>query len=154
MYLDNDILNRIQEPLHQSEPGAKIYLYGSRARESASSESDWDLLILLQRDEITDQIEQSYTNGLGTDTFFERLDITDIMNSEFLPMNNKQQNMESINQELIDLLNNHQYGGHGHDAVNYSTFSYEYGNNSSTYDDWYKDPCIKCHYCSESPCKI
>ena len=64
MYLDNDILNRIKVTIHKSEPGAKIYLYGSRARESASSESDWDILILLQRDEITDQIEQSITDPL------------------------------------------------------------------------------------------
>lgn len=64
MYQGNDILNRIKATIHESEPSAKIYLYGSRARESASNESDWDILILIKRDKVTDQIEHKITDPL------------------------------------------------------------------------------------------
>ena len=64
MYRGHNILNRIKTTIHEQEPNAKIYLYGSRARESASDESDWDILILIQRDKITDQIEQKITDPL------------------------------------------------------------------------------------------
>jgi len=43
----------------QVEPGAEIILYGSRSRGDAVSESDWDLLILVDgplNDERTDRI--------------------------------------------------------------------------------------------------
>lgn len=48
----------------QSEPSAKIYLYGSRARGTAKLDSDWDLLILLNKDRITNEEEQKITYPL------------------------------------------------------------------------------------------
>ncbi len=33
--------------MHETEPEAEIILYGSQSRADASSESDWDLLILV-----------------------------------------------------------------------------------------------------------
>ncbi len=48
----------------EQDPSAKIYLYGSRAKGSASKESDWDLLILLNRKKITADIERSITYPL------------------------------------------------------------------------------------------
>ncbi len=48
----------------EQDPTAKIYLYGSRAKGSASKESDWDLLILLKRKKITPDIERSITSPL------------------------------------------------------------------------------------------
>jgi uncharacterized protein len=41
------LLKRVKRALHEIAPEAKIILYGSRAREDASSESDWDFLILV-----------------------------------------------------------------------------------------------------------
>jgi len=64
MNSSKDILKRIKASIHESEPSAKIYLYGSRARESARSESDWDILILIQREKITNQIENKITDPL------------------------------------------------------------------------------------------
>ena len=55
-----DIKNTIKDKY----PDALIYLYGSRARGSAKADSDWDLLILLNRDIITSEIEESVTYPL------------------------------------------------------------------------------------------
>ena len=41
-----------------------MYLYGSRARDTAKSESDWDILILLKKDNITNQLEIKITDPL------------------------------------------------------------------------------------------
>jgi predicted nucleotidyltransferase len=52
-------LQRIAEEVTKLEPTAQIFLYGSRARGDATEDSDWDFLILLDREinqEITDRI--------------------------------------------------------------------------------------------------
>ena len=61
---NKDILQRIKILVQQLEPSAKIYLYGSRARGTARPDSDWDLLILLNIDKITNEIEQNITYPL------------------------------------------------------------------------------------------
>jgi predicted nucleotidyltransferase len=55
------ILKEIKRIVLEQYPSAKIYLYGSRAKGSASKESDWDLLILLNKNKITTDIERSIT---------------------------------------------------------------------------------------------
>lgn len=42
-----ELLRRVKETVHEIEPGAEIILYGSRARQEAGSESDWDFLVLV-----------------------------------------------------------------------------------------------------------
>lgn len=64
MKANKPILQQIKHLIKQREPSAKIYLYGSRARGTARSDSDWDLLILLNKDKITTEIEQSITYPL------------------------------------------------------------------------------------------
>ena len=61
MIANENILQRIKMLVLQREPMAKIYLYGSRARGTATSDSDWDLLILLNEDKITNEVEQNIT---------------------------------------------------------------------------------------------
>jgi uncharacterized protein len=61
MVANNVILQKIKLIILKQEPTAKIYLYGSRARGSATSDSDWDLLILLNKDTISNEVEQSIT---------------------------------------------------------------------------------------------
>ncbi len=41
------LLQQIKELVCAIEPTAQIFLYGSRARNDASPDSDWDLLILV-----------------------------------------------------------------------------------------------------------
>lgn len=60
----NNILEKIKARVSEKEPSAKIYLYGSRVRGTAHKESDWDILILLNRDKITHEIEELITSPL------------------------------------------------------------------------------------------
>ena len=56
------LLNQITQAIRKGEPNAEIILYGSRSRGDAVSESDWDLLILVDgplNDERIDRIRHS-----------------------------------------------------------------------------------------------
>lgn len=58
------LLNQIKKIVKDKEPSAKIYLYGSRSRGTAKDNSDWDLLILLNRDDISNEVEREITYPL------------------------------------------------------------------------------------------
>ena len=58
------ILKEIKRIIKDREPSAKVYLYGSRARKTAGKTSDWDILILLSKEEITPAVEDSITSPL------------------------------------------------------------------------------------------
>lgn len=64
MKKSNDILLVIKRLVREKDSSAKIYLYGSRAKGTAKKDSDWDLLILLNRDKITPEIEDEITSPL------------------------------------------------------------------------------------------
>ena len=61
---DANILNRIKRIVKDKEPSAKIYLYGSRSRGTSKEYSNWDLLILLNKDSITTETEKEITYPL------------------------------------------------------------------------------------------
>jgi uncharacterized protein len=61
---ESKILSQIKKIVTENEPRAKIYLYGSRSRGIAKSNSDWDLLILLNKDKISQEDEQKITYPL------------------------------------------------------------------------------------------
>jgi uncharacterized protein len=57
----SNILREIKRIVLEKEPTAKIFLFGSRAKASEGKDSDWDLLILLDREKISQEIEISIT---------------------------------------------------------------------------------------------
>jgi len=61
---ETEILNQIRKIVKDIEPSAKIYLYGSRSRGTARDNSDWDLLILLNKDNISNKVEREITYPL------------------------------------------------------------------------------------------
>jgi predicted nucleotidyltransferase len=55
----DELTEQIKQAVHDMEPEAEIILYGSRSRGDATSESDWDILVLVDgpiTDERTDRI--------------------------------------------------------------------------------------------------
>lgn len=64
--MDNaiNILKKIKRIIIENAPYAKIYLYGSRARKDSHTESDWDILILLNHDKISNETEEKITDPL------------------------------------------------------------------------------------------
>ncbi len=58
---ERKILNQIKEIIKNRDPEAKVYLYGSRSRGTSSNDSDWDLLILLNKEQISPETEQKIT---------------------------------------------------------------------------------------------
>jgi predicted nucleotidyltransferase len=63
---DNPIefLNRIKTTILGKAPDAQILLFGSRARGTASTDSDWDILILLPNERINSKDESILTDPL------------------------------------------------------------------------------------------
>lgn len=46
---DVNIASRIKEKILQIDPDAKVILYGSRAKGNANKDSDWDILVLIDK---------------------------------------------------------------------------------------------------------
>lgn len=55
------ILHRVKQIVINNEPGAKVYLYGSRVKGKVKPDSDWDLLILIPKDHISAEDEKKIT---------------------------------------------------------------------------------------------
>lgn len=49
---NNNILNQIRKKLRVLAPNARAVLFGSRARGDAKPASDWDILVLLDKERI------------------------------------------------------------------------------------------------------
>ena len=63
--INNQILNAIRDTASQILPkGAIVILFGSRARGDAREDSDWDVLILLDKERITSQDIDNYSYPL------------------------------------------------------------------------------------------
>lgn len=62
--LNKIMLNKIKEIIFKTDPTAEAFLYGSRARGTAKSDSDWDILILLNQEIINLNLEQKFRHNL------------------------------------------------------------------------------------------
>jgi predicted nucleotidyltransferase len=54
---ENQVIAKIKSSLKSLGPKISIYLYGSRARGDANANSDWDLLIILNNNDLNNIIE-------------------------------------------------------------------------------------------------
>lgn len=60
----DNIRKRIFKSIHLADSNAEAYLFGSRARGDFKPESDWDVLILVDNDKITNEIEDKFRDEL------------------------------------------------------------------------------------------
>ena len=71
------MLQRICRNVHEVEPEAEVWLYGSRARKDARDDSDWDVLVLSTKPVLTFREEEAFMEkiplkdlwGVGKSTF-------------------------------------------------------------------------------------
>jgi predicted nucleotidyltransferase len=61
---EKEVLSQIQAVIRQSAPEATAILYGSRARGDARPDSDWDILILLDKERITHEDRERIAHPL------------------------------------------------------------------------------------------
>lgn len=61
-----DVRTKIFESIHATDPNAEAYLFGSRARGDFRPESDWDILILVDKQKVTNEIEDQFRDKLYT----------------------------------------------------------------------------------------
>jgi predicted nucleotidyltransferase len=57
------VAGMIREKIHEVDPGAKVILYGSRARGDERWDSDWDILVLTDK-AVTLEKERAIRNNL------------------------------------------------------------------------------------------
>ena len=58
------IKDRIGYSVHNSDPQADVILFGSQARGESNSDSDWDILILVDNKVVTNEIEDRFRKEL------------------------------------------------------------------------------------------
>ncbi len=58
------LTKKIAQAIHKKDSSAVVYLFGSRARGDAYKDSDWDILILVDEDKITNTIEDKFRDDL------------------------------------------------------------------------------------------
>ena len=61
---EQHIISLIRERIRKKNPEAQVLLFGSRARGNATTNSDWDILILLNSVKVTRDIEKEYREEL------------------------------------------------------------------------------------------
>lgn len=60
----NSLASRIAKTIHDNDPQAEVYLFGSRARGDSKPDSDWDILILVNESRVTNDIEDKFREDL------------------------------------------------------------------------------------------
>ena len=64
MMRNSQIIDRIGHAIHAKDPDAEVFLFGSRTRGDNRIDSDWDILILIDNQQVTNEIEDSFRDNL------------------------------------------------------------------------------------------
>lgn len=56
--------NLIKQNVHEVDPTAEVWLYGSRARGEARDDSDWDVLVLSSKDKLSFKEEEQFMDHI------------------------------------------------------------------------------------------
>jgi uncharacterized protein len=72
----SEIQHTIRNHILKVDPEARIILFGSRTRNDADSESDWDLLILTPK-----EVTISYKNQILDELFFAEMETNQVISS-------------------------------------------------------------------------
>lgn len=67
---DSTIKEKIKDNVLETDPEAEVWLYGSRVRGTANEESDWDVLVLSPKDELSIREEGQFIDHM-TDMMIE-----------------------------------------------------------------------------------
>ncbi|MDF1547349.1 MAG: nucleotidyltransferase domain-containing protein [Bacteroidales bacterium] len=59
-----EFLYKIKKSVIQREPKAEVYLFGSRARNDNRIASDWDILILTEKANVTNEVDDNFRDKL------------------------------------------------------------------------------------------
>ena len=73
---NQNILRQVKSRIHGIDPNARIFLFGSRARDDFRDDSDWDFLILTEK-----QITQDFKNKISDLLFETELDTDQVLTS-------------------------------------------------------------------------
>ena len=60
------MIQRIKDNVHEVDPAAEVWIYGSRARKEAHADSDWDVLVLSPKDNLTFSEEEHFMDNICT----------------------------------------------------------------------------------------
>ena len=60
----SQVKDKIKRAIHNKDPKALAYLFGSRARGDYHPDSDWDILILVDSKQVTNEIEDKFRDSL------------------------------------------------------------------------------------------
>lgn len=58
------MLDLIKQNVHEVEPTAQVWLYGSRVRGEAHEDSDWDVLVLSAKDQLSFKEEERFMDNI------------------------------------------------------------------------------------------
>ena len=61
---ESQIANLISTRIRKQDPGAEVILFGSHARGQSNEESDWDILILIDRPKTNRSVEDRYRSEM------------------------------------------------------------------------------------------
>lgn len=58
------MLRQIKQNVHEVDPDAEVWLYGSRARRDARDDSDWDVLVLSPKASLSFKEEKAFMDHM------------------------------------------------------------------------------------------